>query len=50
MAMRVGRIQDKTRWTKAVDEAATVVYGDCNEDMDLSKHSAVGVPETCSAV
>jgi hypothetical protein len=42
MAMRVGRIQDKTRWIKALGEAATVVYGDCNEDMDLSKHSAVG--------
>ena len=39
----VGRIQDKTRWTKALDEAVTVVYGDCNEDIELSKHSsAVG--------
>ena len=42
-AVGVGRIQDKTRWTKALDEAVTVVYGDCNEDIELSKHSsAVG--------
>ena len=39
----VRRIQDKTRWTKAVGEAVTFVYGDCNEDIELSKHSsAVG--------
>ena len=44
--MRVGRIQDKTRWTKALGEAATVVYGDCNEDIDLSKHSGAGGHET----
>jgi hypothetical protein len=42
-AVGIERIQDKTRWTKAVGEAATVVYGDCNEDIELSKHSsAVG--------
>ena len=42
-AVGVGRIQDKTRWTKAVGEAVTVVYGDCNEDIELSKHGrAVG--------
>ena len=42
-AVGIGRIQDKTRWTKAVGEAVTVVYGDCNEDIELSKHSsAVG--------
>ena len=41
--LRVGRIQDKTRWTKAVGKAVTFVYGDCNEDIELSKHSsAVG--------
>jgi hypothetical protein len=45
MAMRVGRIQDKTRWTKAVGEAARVVYGDSNEDIELSKHSSAGVHE-----
>jgi hypothetical protein len=42
----IGRIQDKTHWTKALGEAATVVYGDCNEDMDLSKHSRAGGYET----
>ena len=36
----VGRIQDKTRWIKAVGEAATFVYGDCNEAIDLSQHSS----------
>ena len=37
------RIQDKTRWTKALGEAVAVVYGDCNEDIELSKPgSAVG--------
>ena len=45
MAMRVGRIEDKTRWTKAVGEAARVVYGDSNEDIELSKHSSAGVHE-----
>ena len=35
-AVGVGGIQDKTRWTKAVGEAVTVVYGDCNEDIELS--------------
>jgi hypothetical protein len=43
----VRRIQDKTRWTKAVGEAVTFVYGDCNEDIELSKHSnAVGFDKT----
>ena len=36
-AVGLGRIQDKTRWTKALGEAVTVVYVDCNEDIDLSK-------------
>ena len=41
--MRVGRILDKPRWTKALGEVAMVVYVDCNEDIDVSKHdSAVG--------
>jgi hypothetical protein len=41
--VEVGRIQDKTRWTKALGEVATVVYVDCNEDIDLSQHDrAVG--------
>ena len=38
-AVGVGRIQDKTRWTKALGEAVPVVYGDCNEEIELSKHS-----------
>jgi hypothetical protein len=43
IAMRVGRILDKTRWTKALGEVARVVYVDCNEDIDLSKDDrAVG--------
>ena len=45
-AVGVGRIQDKTRWTKALGEAVTVVYGDSIEDMDLSKHSGAGDHET----
>jgi hypothetical protein len=45
-AVTIGRIQDKTRWTKALGEAATVVYVDCNEDVDLSKHSGAGNHET----
>ena len=41
--LRVGRIQDKTRWTKALGEAATIVYGDCKEDICQSRHrTAVG--------
>ena len=40
IAVGVGRIQDKTRWTKALGEAVPVVYGDCNEDIGLSKHSS----------
>jgi len=36
----VGRIQDKTRWTKAVGEPATFVYGDCNDEIDLGQHSS----------
>ena len=30
-AVGLGRIQDKTRWTKALGEAVTVAYGDWNE-------------------
>jgi len=28
-AVGIGRIQDKTRWTKGMGEAVTFVYGDC---------------------
>jgi hypothetical protein len=39
-AVGIGRIQDKTRWTKALGEAATVVYADCNGDIELSRQSS----------
>lgn len=44
----IERIQDKTRWTKALGEAVTVAYGDCNdEDIELSNHSStVGFEKT----
>jgi hypothetical protein len=42
----VERIQDKTRWTKALGEAVTVVYGDCNEGSEPSKHRSTGDRET----
>jgi len=38
----VGRIQDKTRWTKALGEAVMVVYGDCNEGSEPSKQRSTG--------
>ena len=38
-AIAVGRIQDKTRWTKALGEAVTVVYGDCTGDIGQSRHN-----------
>ena len=41
-ALGIGRIQDKTRWTKALGEAATVVYGDWNEGSEPSKHGRAG--------
>ena len=39
MAMRVGRIQDKTRWTKALGEAVTFVYGDCTGEIGQSRRN-----------
>jgi hypothetical protein len=38
-AVGVERIQDKTRWTKALGEAVTCVYGDCTEEIRRSRHS-----------
>jgi hypothetical protein len=35
----LGRIQDKTRWTKALGEAVTVVYGDCKEELGQGRHT-----------
>jgi hypothetical protein len=45
-AVGVGRIQDKTRWTKALGKAVTVVYGDSIEDMEQSKRSGAGGHKT----
>src|SRR5438552_17917072 len=38
-AVAVRRIQDKTRWTKALGEAVMVVYGDCRGEIRRSRHS-----------
>ena len=38
-AVGLGRIQDKTRWTKALGEAVTVVYGDCKEELGQGRHT-----------
>ena len=38
-AVAVGGIQDKTRWTKALGEAVTVVYGDYKEELGQSRHT-----------
>src|SRR5207245_9731462 len=35
----VERIQDKTRWTKALGETITFVYGDCTGEIRRSRHS-----------
>ena len=39
-AVGVGRIQDKTRWTKALGEARMVVYGDCKVEIGQSRRTA----------
>ena len=49
-AVRVGRIQDKTRWTKAVGEAATVVYGDCTGEIGQSRRNGTVGHEKYRAV
>ena len=49
-AVGVGRIQDKTRWTKALGEAVTFVYGDCTEEIGRSKrNSTVGREKTAQS-
>ena len=45
-AVGIGRIQDKTRWTKVWGEAATVVYGDSKEGSEPSKDRSTGDRET----
>ena len=50
-AVGVERIQDKTRWTKALGEAATFVYGDCTEDIGQRRcNSTVGYEKTGQSV
>ena len=38
-AVGIGRIQDKTRWTKALGEAVMVVYGDCTGEIGQSRRN-----------
>jgi hypothetical protein len=46
-AVGAERIQDKTRWTKALGEAVTCVYGDCKEEIGQSRcNSTVGDENT----
>ena len=46
-AIGIGRIQDKTRWTKALGEAVTFVYGDCTGEIGQSRrNSTVGHENT----
>ena len=46
-AVAVGRIQDKTRWTKALGEPVTLVYGECKEKIGQSRRtSTVGHENT----
>jgi hypothetical protein len=50
-AVGVGRIQDKTRWTKALDEAMMVVYGDCTVEIGQSRRTAaIGHENTGSSL
>jgi hypothetical protein len=46
-AVGIRRIQDKTRWTKAMGEAVRFVYGDCKEEIGQSRRtSTVGHENT----
>ena len=38
-AVGIGRIQDRTRWTKALGEAVTFVYGDCKVEIGQSSRN-----------
>jgi hypothetical protein len=40
IAVGSGRIQDKTRWTKAFGEAVRFVYGDCRGEIRRSRCSS----------
>jgi len=39
-AVGIGRIQDKTRWTKALGEAVTFVYGDCTGEIGQRRRNS----------
>lgn len=41
-AERIGRIQDKTPWTKALGGAAMVVYGDSNRGREANRLRCAG--------
>ena len=46
-AVGIERIQDKTRWTKALGEAVTFVYGDCKVEIgQRRRNSTVGHENT----
>ena len=45
-AVAVGRIQDKTRWTKALGEAVMFVYGDWKEEVGRSRRNSTVVRES----
>ena len=45
-AVAVGRIQDKTRWTKALGEAVTVVYGIVRRNLGKADIPAGSVKST----
>jgi hypothetical protein len=44
-SVAVGRIQDKTRWTKALGTAVTFVYGDWKEEVGGSRRDSTVVGE-----
>ncbi len=38
-AVGIRRIEDKTRWTKALGEVVTFVYGDCTGEIGQSRRN-----------
>jgi hypothetical protein len=36
MATKIGRIQVKSQWTKALGEVSIVAYGDCNRNVEVN--------------
>jgi hypothetical protein len=42
-AVGIGRIQDKTRWTKALGETVIFVYGDCTEKISQRRSNTESV-------